>query len=228
MIENSRLLLPYAVPYLAYTGIASLPGDIISTEISYVLRIAVTVGLLFWGWQWYLPVIKVKNKCAAVVWGIAYGIIGCILWILFLAPLTESDTAEAWSTPAFMLRFCAAGLVVPVFEELMTRVFTFRLAYQWHECRMDNQPSPLSTALNDRSINDVAASSWSWPAVLVSVIVFTAGHSVHEWPAAIVYALLMTFVLIKHGGIFPCIIAHATTNMVLVVYVFFTESWHLW
>ena len=41
MITNRQLLLPYAAPYLAYAGIASIPRDYLSAEASYLLRLVV-------------------------------------------------------------------------------------------------------------------------------------------------------------------------------------------
>ncbi len=228
MIENNRLLLPYAAPYFAYTAIASLPGDIVSIEVNYVLRIIATTALLFWGWKWYQPLLKVERLSSSLVWSFLYGIVGCILWIASLTPLTASDATDPWSLTGFALRLLAAGIIVPVFEELMIRGFAFRLAYQWNQLRRKNHSSPLDVALHERSINDVSPSSWSWPAVFISVVVFTMGHAMVEWPAAIVYGLLMTHLLIKQRSLFPCIIAHSVTNITLAAYVFLTDSWHLW
>ncbi len=228
MIENNRLLLPYAAPYFAYTAIASLPAGFVSIEVNYILRIAVTTALLVWGWKWYLPVIKTRRLPASFGWGALYGVMGCILWIAALTPLSTTNSAEPWSSTGFILRLFAAGLIVPIFEELMIRGFAFRLAYQWYQCRIQRLSSSLETTLHERSINDVSSSSWSWPAVLISVFIFMMGHTVPEWPAACLYGLLMTHLLIRQQGLLPCIIAHAITNITLAAYVFSTNSWYLW
>lgn len=49
MITNRQLVLPYLAPYLAYVGLASLPGHLVSIEVSYLLRLILLPLLLLWG-----------------------------------------------------------------------------------------------------------------------------------------------------------------------------------
>lgn len=225
---NNRLLLPYVAPYFAYVCIASFLSDVVPIHVNYALRIAVTLPLLLWGWKWYIPLTPNQKGTSALLSGILYGVAGCFLWILLLTPFVDTAAAEPWSTGAFVLRFTAAGLLVPVFEEFMIHGFAFRLALQWDQCRKQQDPEPLHTALSERSINSVANNAWSWPAVLITSIVFMIGHAFAEWPAAFAYCLLITLVLIREKSLLPCIIAHGTTNILLGLYVIATGSWYLW
>ncbi len=228
MIENKRLLLPYVAPYFSYVFIASVFQDVVSHEINYILRIIASGGLLYWARNWYLPIRGPKSISSSITTGTVFGIIGCILWIVLLIPFTSGENASPWSTTGFLLRLSTAGLLVPLFEELMIRGFAFRLAYQWYECRLQKVEDPLSTALHERSINDVEPGEWSWAAVVISTLVFMIGHAYAEWPAAIAYGLLISFLLIKQKDLLSCIIAHGVTNICLAVYVYTTNSWQLW
>lgn len=228
MIENRRLLLPYAAPYFAYVVIASLLDGVVSEELNYILRILAAGGLLAWGWRWYLPLTGSSSFSAALLPGILYGIAGCVLWIGLLLPFTDPGSASPWSPSGFALRVLSAGFLVPVFEELMIRGYAFRLALQWDQCRRQQREDPLSTALHDRTINEVRPEEWSWRAVGISTLVFMIGHAYAEWPAAIAYGLLMAFVLIRHRSLAACIIAHGVTNLSLAGYVVLTGSWQLW
>ena len=228
MIENRSLLLPYAAPYLTYVLIASLLGDVVSDEINYILRILAAVGLLIWGWRWYIPLTGTKPLFSSMLQGGIFGIVGCAAWILLLLPFTEAAEATPWSSSGFALRVFSAGLLVPVFEELMIRGFAFRLALQWDQCRREKIEDPLYTALHERSINDLKPGEWSWAAVIISTLVFMIGHGIPEWPAAIVYGLLMSFLLIRQKDLIACIIAHGVTNLSLAAYVSLTGSWQLW
>lgn len=227
MIDNKRLLLPYAAPYFAYTAIATIFQDHVSKEVNYILRIIVTGGFLFWARNWYISLTDSRSISTSIFHGVTYGIVGCIVWIILLVPFTKSGDVSPWSNAGFLLRLFSAGLLVPIFEELMIRGYTFRLAYQWNECRVSKIEEPLSTALHDRSINDVKPGSWSWAAIVISTLVFTAGHAVVEWPAAVAYSLLLTYLLIRQN-LLACIVAHSVTNIILAIYVYSTGSWQLW
>ncbi|MGD9949931.1 MAG: CPBP family glutamic-type intramembrane protease [Desulfobulbus sp.] len=228
MITNRQLILPYAVPYLAYVGIASIPEEILPMEISYPLRLIVVPLLLAWGWRWYCPITGPRSKLGSIAIGIAAGLFGLVLWIALLAPYTTPSDTKPWSTSAFVFRLLSAGLVVPLFEELMMRGFVLRLALQWDNLRKKYVNAPLHRALDEHSINEVAPGAWSWAAVLISTLAFTAGHTTSEWPAAVAYGLLMALLWIKRQDLVACITAHAVTNVTLAWFVYATGSWQYW
>lgn len=228
MITNRRLILPYAAPYLAYVFIASALGDLISVEANYILRMILGAGVLFWAWKWYFPMKGPGSLLISIFVGIAAGVLGLILWILFLTPFVDSFESDSWSTTAFMLRLLSAGLLVPVFEEILMRGFVFRFAYQWGEARHQKKDMPLQVALDENNVDEVPPGAWSWAAVVISTIVFASGHHFYEWPAAIVYSLLMAFLWIVRKDLLVCIVAHSVTNILLAVYVYKTNSWYLW
>jgi len=62
----------------------------------------------------------------------------------------------------------------------------------------------------------------------ISTLVFTAGHGMPEWPASIAYGLLMCALWAWRKDLVSCIAAHATTNIVLAVYVLRTGNWQYW
>lgn len=225
-IANSRLLMPYFAPYLAYVAVASLGGGL-SHEWNYLIRIAVTLPLLLWARQWYIPFFGPKKPWVSALWGVLYGIAGTALWIALLAPFAGTE-AEAWGGVALAARLGAATLLVPVFEEMAMRGYIFRLALQWGRARAAGEESALSHAMHECSVDDVAPGDWSWPAVIVSILFFTAGHAVYEWPASIAYAALMAHLLIFRRDIFSCIVAHAVTNFTLGLYVLYTGKWMYW
>jgi len=227
MLTNRQLLLPYMLPYLAYVAIASLPGEIFSREVNYGLRLLVVSALLIWARRWYFSLTGPGSPLVSTLWGIAAGVAGTGLWIVLLAPFVPATTGSDWSGPAVVLRVVAAGLLVPVFEELMMRGYVFRLALQWGQERKKGGPA-LQTALDERSLEEVGAGEWSWIAVIVSTLVFAAGHNMPEWPAAIAYGLLMCLLWVRRRDLLSCIVAHATTNITLAVYVWTSGNWQYW
>lgn len=227
MLTNRQLILPYMAPYLAYVAIASIPGDLLSREVNYGLRLVVVTALLLWARRWYCSLTGPGSPLVSALWGIAAGVVGTGLWIVLLAPFVTAKAGSDWSGLSFALRLVAAGLLVPVFEELMMRGYVFRLALQWGRER-GRGGAALQAALDERSLEEVGAGEWSWIAVIVSTLVFTAGHGMPEWPAAIAYGLLMCALWAWRRDLLSCVVAHATTNIALAAYVWTSGNWQYW
>ncbi len=228
MITNRQLILPYAAPYLAYVGIATLLSETLPADYNYLLRLLVVSALLCWAWRWYCPLKGPNSPLVSVLVGTGAGLVGLVLWIGLLSPFVTPGDTPPWSSQAFVLRLLSAGLLVPIFEELMMRGFIFRLAWQWDQARTNQEEHPLHLALDQRSINTVPPGSWSWVAIGLSTLAFTSGHTVPEWPASIGYGLLMAFLWIYRKDLLTCIVAHAVTNITLAWYVFATGNWQYW
>lgn len=225
---NRDLLLPYALPYFIYVGIASLGQDRIPAEIAYILKIIIVPLALWWGWKWYVPILGPRNSLGSILTGIAFGIAGLVIWCLLMAPFIDIK-GEAWTDTSFFLRAFAAVAIVPVFEEYFIRGYIFRLALQWdHHRYRCSAISALSEAMDKESIDDVKPGSWSVMAVAISTIAFTAGHLLVEWPAAIAYSILISVLWIIRKDLLSCMVAHGVTNLFLAVYVYMTGNWGFW
>ncbi len=226
--SNRQLALPYAAPYLAYVGIATLFSSTLSAEVNYLLRLVVVGLVLIWAWRWYCPLHGPKSPAGSMLYGAVAGVFGLGLWLGLLAPFVEPAQMDAWSSRAFLLRLLSAGLLVPIFEEMVMRGYIFRLALQWDQARKDREREPLHVALDRRSINDVGPGHWSWVAVAVSTVAFASGHAPKEWPAAIAFGLLMALLWMHRKDLLTCITAHAVTNIALAAYVAVTGNWQYW
>jgi CAAX prenyl protease-like protein len=228
MLTNRQLLLPYILPYMAYVAIASIPVHILAREVNYGLRLVVVTVLLLWARRWLCSLTGPGSPLASVCCGVVAGVVGAGLWVVLLTPFVSAEAPAGWSGLSFVLRFVAAGLLVPVFEELMMRGYVFRLALQWGRERSKGTAQAFQTALDERSLEEVKPGEWSWVAVIVSTLVFTAGHGIPEWPASIAYGLLMCALWAWRKDLVSCIAAHATTNIVLAVYVWTSGNWQYW
>ena len=226
--KNMDLLIPYAAPYFAYVALSSVLHDKLPKEIIYVMKLVIVPGLLIWAWKWYVPLTGPKNKWISCLWGIVFGIIGLMVWCGLYAPFTNPGDGEPWPDLAFALRLLTAGFVVPVFEELFMRGFVFRVALQWDLLRRQKTPKAFSAALDEASIFDVAPGQWTIYAIVISTIIFAAGHVVAEWPAAIAYGVLMALLWILRKDLISCIVAHGVTNIGLAFYVYYFGRWELW
>ncbi len=231
-LSNRDLMIPYFAPYFAYVGIASLFQNILPIEVNYIFRLIVVPGLLVWAWKWYLPLTGPKSLVGSFVFGVGFGLVGLVLWCVLYAPFTQPDTT-AWSTSGFYLRLISASLVVPVFEEIVMRGYIFRFVLQWdqiirNKIKKQKINSYLLKVLDESNISAVRPGAWSVPAVLISSVIFAAGHTIPEWPAALAYGILISILWIIRKDLFSCIIAHATTNLTLALYVYYTGHWEFW
>jgi len=226
-VPNRALLLPYAAPYLAYVGIASILQDRISVELNYGLRLLLVPALLLWARRWFVALTGPRSPWGSAAVGAAVGLAGGGIWIALLAPFVPAE-APAWGGLAFGLRFAAAGLVVPLCEELLMRGYLLRLAYQWDAKRREGEPQALAAALDEMTIFDVAPGAWSGWAVVLSTVAFAAGHQVAEWPAALAFGALMAGLWAVRRDLLSCVVAHAAANVFLAIYVRATGAWGLW
>ena len=168
---------------------------------------------------------RVADVSVAV--GIAGGVLGTALWVVIKAPFYEAG-GDACAPAAFWARVMASSTVVPVFEELLFRGFVLLGAVQWDQARRAGSKDPLGEALHDCSIADAAPGAWTPAAVAISTIAFAPGHAPGEWPAALAYGLLMAGLWIWRRDLLSCVIAHATTNATLALWVRHSGQWTLW
>jgi len=227
-LTNRNLLLPYLVPYVAYVGISSLFQRVLSFEWIYVLRLVIVPVGLIWAWKWYMPITGHRSKAGSISAGIAGGLLGCFAWVFLLGYFVEPSQGEPWSDTGFFLRLASAVLLVPVFEEMLMRGYFFRVALQWDVARRGNSNDPFGKAYDEDNINTVEPGAWSFWAITISTLIFTAGHGVSEWVPAIVYGLLMSWLWIIRKDILSCIVAHGVTNFALACYVKYTGQWGFW
>ncbi len=122
-------------------------------------------------------------------------------------PLKELASTPAWAYIFLAIRFVGLVLVVPVVEEMFLRGFLMRffVAPDWWRV-------PIGV------VNKAAIVA----ATLVPVLMHP-----REALAATVWFSAITWLSIRTRGIWPCIVAHATTNLLLGGYVVIRGQWWL-
>jgi len=120
-------------------------------------------------------------------------------------PIEPATGALRWDL--ILLRSAGAVLVVPLMEELFWRSFLMR----WIDRR-----DFLSFAPTQASLLAIAASS----------AVFALEHDF--WAPALLAGFLYAGVYRVTGNLWNAVIAHATTNLLLAIWVVFTHSWSYW
>lgn len=211
-------ILPFAL-FMAFIaleqGIAQWGPPDWDARWLYPIKAVAVAGLLAYFFHHYTELrvpVGLGNALQAMLVGVAVFVIWVNLdqgWLdLGGGPGYDPrrvDGSLNWMLVVF--RLAGAALVVPLMEELFWRSFLMR----WID-RHDFLALPASQA--------------SLKAVLVSSLLFGLEHTL--WFAGILAGLVYAALYRRHGSLWSPIIAHATTNLALGVWVLYLGAWQFW
>jgi CAAX prenyl protease-like protein len=213
--------IAYSLPMVLFLGCVYL-GTLSEKyyPATYVARVILVIAALIFFWKQYTPIRWTHLWLGAIV-----GAVGVFQWVGMQAALEHFvpffrpssppfDPTKRFETAAALWGFVAvrllgAVLVVPVMEELFWRDFLWRQLLA---------PADFKLA---------TVGEWSWTPFLGVAIAFCTVHG-NWWPTAIVWALMIGGLLAYTRSLGACIVAHATTNLLLGVYVLVWHHWSLW
>ena len=165
------------------------------------------------------PLSEIRVNAGVVAPSVLIGLIVFVLWVgidrivpyQHLGSRTAFDPTPLRGSPVWIaflaVRFYGLVLMVPVIEEILWRSFFLRWVRQ-----SDFRRLAVGTFSATGLWLMVAGSALSHPEWLVAAI------------ASLVYAVWLR----RTGNLFASIVAHATTNAALGVYVLATGSWQYW
>ena len=217
-------------------------------DIAYLLPMAIFLAFNFVAGKWkslYGPTYAIKTVVVAaalvLLWkhytkirwnhwwlGIIVGVAGIFQWVLMQLWLQRHVTFVDWFQPAedafnpmaaysqpamlwgfVTVRIIGAVIVVPVMEELFWRDFLWR------------------TILAPNNFKLAKVGEWAWAPFLIVAGAFATVHG-NWWLTAIFWAAMVGWLLVYTKSLGACIIAHATTNLLLAGYVLYTHDWSFW
>lgn len=183
----------------------------------YPLKIMAVLAVLLYFWPRYD---ELKNK-PGVKWGdvalaVFVGVVVYLVWIRMDWPWATQGQPHGYDPrPAgdvmggvlTTIRLLGAVMVVPVMEELFWRSFLLRYLISPH-------------------FETVRLGTFTLFSFLVTLVLFGLEH--HLWLAGMVAGAAYTLLLYRTGRLWPSIIAHAVTNLVLGIHVVRTQEWNWW
>ena len=221
------LLLPYALPYLVYTGLGALFDPRTQPELLQGGRALLVGAAVVWAWRYWRPLSGPKGVAGSIALGALAGVAGAALWIGLVLPFAP-QAAEPWPERAWLARALVATVYAPLVEEPLLRGWLLGLVLLFERARRAGAAAPFADALDRGSLASIRPGEWSPLALALSSAVFAAGHAAHEVPAALAYGLLMGALWIARGDLVSCLSAHAVTNALLAGWVRATGQWAVW
>jgi uncharacterized protein len=225
--QTRRDELAYILPMAVFLALVWMGGKGPETATgnawypwAYVARTAIVAGLLIYFWRSY-------TRIRWDYWylGVVVGVAGFLQWVgiqlflqrhfeLFKPPDKVFNPEQFFGDPAMRWAFVAVRLagavvVVPVMEELFWRDYAWRSII----------------APNDFKLAKVG--EWDWKALAIVSILFATVHG-NWWLTSIVWALMVGGLLVYTKSLGACIVAHATTNLLLGVWVLYSKQWAFW
>jgi CAAX prenyl protease-like protein len=224
----------YVIPmgiFLAFTQVGATWRE--WYPASYVVKTLLTAIALMLLWRHYTKIRWTHLGLGAVV-----GVVGLVQWVgmekllvskpwlfwtrmggsaadpasTFALPdlwIPHEHFASAWGLWGFLsVRLLGSAIVVAVMEELFWRDAVWRTII----------------APNDFKLAEVG--EWDLKAFLVVPAIFAMVHV--QWLTAIVWALMIGWLLVRTRSLGACIVAHGVTNLLLGVYVMATGDWYFW
>jgi exosortase E/protease (VPEID-CTERM system) len=213
--ENTNPGAPYLVPFVVLMA-ALMVCAAFTTGFDYlypVRFVAVALALVWfwrdyarWSWSW---------SWSAVGIGVLVFVVWLILELAFKGFPEESSFAGALDAmPAGLAvawiscRVLGSVVTVPMAEELAFRGF-------------------LTRRLQRADFQEVPPGRLTWFSFLASSVLFGLLHH-DRLLAATLAGMLYAWALYRRGKLADAVLAHATTNALIGIYVVSTSAWSLW
>ncbi|NGZ88042.1 CAAX prenyl protease-related protein [Duganella aceris] len=220
MVKRASLarILPFAI-YMAFIFIADmldrLGWNAEQLRWLYGVKIAAVALALLYFWRDYVELRQSKLNWRLITASVLVGGVVMVLWVSLDAGWMSTGEGAGfdprnggridWILVA--MRWCGAALVVPVMEELFWRSFLMR----WI-----SRPDFLT--LRPADVKSVG--------FVVAVLLFGVEHTL--WLAGIVAGVVYSVLYMRTQNLWTAIIAHATTNGVLGIWVVASGQWNYW
>lgn len=210
-LESQEHLKYFLLPMVLWIG-ATLLTQMFSLEFRWLYPIPVLiVGALLYHYRASYTFLKAKLSVVPVLVGVV--VFG--LWIMLIPPdlalsrqfeLSLFSVSPAATVLWLLFRIIGTTVMVPILEELAFRGFM--------------QPQMQSYAQNKIGLPRTLSIIF---AISITSLAFGFMHS--EWIAGTIAGVMYGLMRIWRGKVWDAIVAHATTNFVLAMYVLFFGYW---
>jgi exosortase E/protease (VPEID-CTERM system) len=203
----------YLGPFVAMLAAAMLTGAVSAGfDWLYGLRVVAIAAVL---WSCRKTYAGLNWTCS---WGaLAIGVAIFAVWVAMspdgltskaVWPVALQSVPSSWAAAWLALRLVGYVIAVPVAEELAFRVYAMR-------------------RVMDSDIESVPVGAFSWPSFVMSSALFGAFHGA-LWLQGMIAGMAFACALYRRRAVGDAVLAHATTNALIAMYVFATGRWSVW
>jgi len=203
----------YLGPFVAMLAAAMVTGAVSAGfDWLYALRIVAIAAVM---WSCRKTYARLNWTCS---WGaLAIGVGTFAVWIAMFPdgltsnaawPVALQSVHPSWAAAWLALRLVGYVIAVPVAEELAFRVYAMR-------------------RVTDSDIDSVPVGAFSWPSFVISSALFGVFHGA-LWPQGVIAGMAFACALYRRRAVGDAVLAHATTNALIAMYVFTSGRWSVW
>ena len=203
----------YLAPFLVVLATAMVTG-IFASELDwlYPVRVVAAMGVLWWFRQHY------SNLGWSVSWrAVAIGCVTFALWIVLVPAASESAPGWPAALASLPAHWAAAWLAIRVIGYTVTVPLVEELAFRGY----------LMRRLIREDFSRLPVGLFTWSSFLLSSVLFGALHG-GSWIAGTLAGMTFAVALYQRRAIGDAVVAHATTNGLIAMYVFATGRWSVW
>lgn len=217
---------PYVLPYASFLLLSELGARLPEAADPVMLGVkpAIVLGMILWfrargaypEWRGAGARIGGIGGLMDVAVGLALTAVWVAPYLLFPSlrpdPGSAFDPAmagERWIPLIVGLRLFGYALVTPLFEELFIRSFVMRMADAWEV----------------RDFRDLPIARYSLRSMLVTVVIFTAGHVPWEWWVCVPWVVLTNLWFYHRKSLSAVMLVHGVTNAALLGLAVFGGGW---
>lgn len=225
---------PWVMPfglYMAFLCLESVVQSVTgSTTVGlwlYPVKTAAVFGTLLYFWRQYTELhVRLCVSGQEGAWTLGAGVLVYLAWVRMdwpwatLAQSAGYDPFQAGASLGALLaavRLFGAAVVVPMMEELCWRSFLLRYVITL---------SPGAKTTTPTEFTAIPLGTFTPMSFLVTVVLFGSEHAL--WLAGMLAGAVYTLLLYKTRRLWPCVLAHGITNLLLGVHVLMTREWHWW
>ncbi len=224
-MSERKQLVAYISPMALFVGLLGVVSLLHQIDNSiwltaaeywvYPLQTIFCAAVLIWFWREY-PLSRPRS----LAFGVAIAVLVFVLWIAPQAffgfsprtvgfnPTIFGDHSPVY-WPTVILRFVRLVVIVPLVEEIFWRGFLLRYFV-------------------DEKFDHVPFGTFSWLSFSVVSLAFGFSHSAPDWVVAILTGMLYNVVAYRTKNLAACVLTHATTNLLLGLWIMHTKQWGFW
>jgi exosortase E/protease (VPEID-CTERM system) len=203
----------YLAPFLVVLATAMVTG-IFASELDWLYPVRVIAAMaVLWCFRRHY-----SNLGWSVSWrAVAIGCMTFALWIALVPSRTESAPAWPAALASLPAHWAAAWLAIRVIGYTVTVPLVEELAFRGY----------LMRRLIREDFSRLPVGLFTWSSFLLSSVLFGALHG-GSWVAGTLAGMTFAIALYQRRAIGDAVVAHATTNGLIAMYVFATGRWSVW